>query len=235
MLGSFNLIAEQSLDDTSTPHDFLERLLEKELIQKEDNRIQRWIQQARFPTLKTLEGFDFPFQPSINKKHIYDLASCRFIESTENVIFLGPPGVGKTHLSIALGLEAINKGFEVKFLTLENFINAVEKLINNQQAPQRLLSSLLGPDLLILDEVDIYQTDINASNLLFEILYKRHERNSTVFTSNKPFSEWNKLFGSQTRAEMILDRITHHAHIVSIEGDSYRLKDKLEKLNKKES
>ncbi len=187
---SFDNLAKQSVENSSTPYGFLENLLDKELLWKEDNRLQRWIQKARFPWKRTLTDFDFSFQPKIDMVLIHELASCRFIGKSENIVLLGPPGVGKTHLATALGLEAIHQGHEVRFL-----------------------ASLLRPELLILDEMDLY------------------EKGSIIFTSNKAFSEWGKLFGNSTRAGVILDRINHHCTIVNIEGESYRFKDKPQSQN----
>lgn len=226
MCSSFNKLADRMFKQHKTFYDFLESLLEKELFYKEENRQQRWIQQARFPRLKTLIDFDFSFQPKLNKRMIHEFASCRFIDKVENVIFLGPPGVGKTHLSIALGLEAIQKGYEVRFLTLSRLIESVEKTDNDAQSRHRLLGALLRPRLLILDEMDLHDTTITSSTFLFKLLQDRYEKGSIIFTSNKAFTEWGKLFDNKTRAGAIVDRILHHAITIPIEGESYRLKGK---------
>lgn len=223
---SFDKLASRMFKEHATFYDFLESLLEKELCYKEENRQQRWIQQARFPWLKTLVDFDFSFQPKLNKRLVYELASCRFIDRAENVIFLGPPGVGKTHLSIALGLEAIQKGYEVRFLTLAQLIESVEKTDNDAVLRHRLLGMLLRPKLLILDEMDLHDTTLTSSTFLFKLLQDRYEKGSIVFTSNKAFAEWGKLFDNKTRAGAIVDRILHHAITIPIEGESYRLKGK---------
>lgn len=221
---SFDKLASKMFKPHVTFYDFLESLLEKELSYKEESRQQRWIQQARFPWQKTLVDFDFSFQPKLNKRLIYELASGRFIEKAENVIFLGPPGVGKTHLSIALGLEAIKKGHEVKFLTLAQLIKSVEKTDNDAELRHRLLGALLRPKLLILDEMDLHDTTVTSSTFLFKLLQDRYEKGSIIFTSNKAFSEWGKLFDNKTRASAIVDRILHHAITIPIEGESWRLK-----------
>lgn len=227
MRSSFDKIADQMLKRQATFYDFLEGLLEIELSYKEENRQQRWIQQARFPWIKTLADFDFSFQPKLNKSLIYELASCRFIEKAENAIFLGDPGVGKTHLSIALGLEAIQKGYEVRFLTLLQLIESADKTEGDALLRHRLLGSLLRPKLLILDEMDLHNTSTTSSTFLFKLLQERYEKGSIIFTSNKAFSEWGRLFENETRAGAAIDRILHHSAIIPIEGKSYRLEGRL--------
>lgn len=226
MRSTFHTLAQKNITSAKqNPYDFLESLLEKELFLKEENRRLRWIQQAHFPCKKTLNGFDFSFQPSIDKRQIFDLASGRYISQKVNVFFLGPSGVGKTHLSIALGLEAIEKGYDVKFLTLRDFIEAIDKNYDTEDGEKlvRFSSSLLRPKLLILDEMDLYDINPIASALLFKLLYDRYEKGSIIFTSNRSFTEWSKLFGNATKANTILDRITHHRLIINIKGESYRL------------
>lgn len=227
MRSSFDQIAQEMIKRNATYYDFLESLLEKELSYKEDNRQQRWIQQARFPWIKTLAEFDFSFQPKLNKRLIYELASCRYIDKAENIIFLGAPGVGKTHLSIALGIEAIQKGYEVRFLTLAQLIESADKTEGDGLLRHRLLGSLLRSRILILDEMDLHDTTTISSTFLFKLLQDRYEKGSIIFTSNKAFTEWGALFENETRAEAAIDRIVHHAVIIHIEGDSYRIKDRL--------
>lgn len=223
---TFEVMAKTALKNDSLPLDFLEDLLEKEITWKEANRIERWIQQARFPWKKTLEDFDFSFQPTIDKKQIYEFASCRFIDRAENIIFLGPPGVGKTHLAIALGLKAIQKGKEVKFVRLDQLIDMVDKA-NDAILLRRLFGTLMLPKLLIIDEMDFYETNLATGTFLFKLLQQRYEKGSVIFTSNKSFDQWGKIFGSHARTLAIIDRIAHHGEIVNIEGESYRIKDKI--------
>lgn len=223
MAMSLKNVEQDIRDKHGTKLDFMESLLEKEFTYKEGSRLARWMQQARFPFKKTIGDFDFDFQPSIDKSEINELMSCRFIGQGKNVIFLGQAGVGKTHLSIALGLEAINRGFEARFLRLDQLIEMVEA--TDESSSPRLLRTLVRPRLLILDDIDFYDTGKNASDFLFQLMSRRYdERVSTILTSNKVFGDWEPLFGGP-RAEAIVDRIIGGAHIININGKSYRTKD----------
>lgn len=227
MRTSFDKLAQEAIKENKTPYDFLDSLLEKEIAWKEANRIDRWIQQSNLPKGMTLDNFDFSFQSSINKAQIYDLSSCRFIEKAENIIFLGPEGVGKTHLASGLGYEAIFKGCEVKFLTLSQLIKLVDRYPDDGMSRQRLFRTLSLPRLLILDEIDLYRVSEEVSIFLLRLLREeRYERGSIIFTSNKSFTQWGKLFGDNTQATTTIGRIIHHAHIITINGESYRLKGK---------
>ena len=229
MYGSFEQLAEEGIKNHITLYDFLETLLEKEVVLKEDSRTVRWIQQARFPWQKTLKEFDFAFQPSINQAFIHELASARFVKQGKNVIFLGPPGVGKTHLSIALGIEAISQGYDVRFVLLNDLIDQFLKCDGNIVRVQRLLATLLRPKVLILDDIDYYTMGEDTSEFVFKLVIQRYNNNmSMIFTSNKSFDDWGGLFVQRQRASSAIDRITERAEIVEISGTSYRLKDKVD-------
>lgn len=227
---SYKQVAERINRSHGTFYDYLQNILEKEMGYKEDHRVERWIQNARFPYKKTLHEFDFSFQPNIDRRQINDLASCRFIDEGKNIIFLGPPGVGKTHLSVGLGFEGIQKGYETRFLRLDEFISRVEEHPEIDHS-SRIFKAYERPRLLILDDIDFFSTDKNASTLLFKLVCQRHDkRASTIFTSNKKFSEWGELFGSKERAGAAIDRIVGDAVIINITGQSYRIKDKVKRL-----
>ncbi len=231
---SLDTISQRSLAEHFTPFDFLENLLEKEIAWREASRRLRWIQQAHFPGLRSIADFRFEDRPSVDRALVNELASCRFIENCQNIVLFGPTGMGKTHLAISFGIEAIDNGFEVRFLTLRELIDIVNKYIPKEQGEIRLTRMLLAPRLLILDEMDLYHVEPIVSRFLFRILYDRYEKGSVIFTSNHLFSQWGCLFGDKTSANKILDRINHHCTIINInEGQSYRIKDKLNGQEKK--
>ena len=224
---SFENIAERINQSHGILYDFLASILEKEMVYKEENRIERWTQQARFCYKRTIEEFDFDFQPSIDRRLINELATCRFIEKGKNIIFVGKPGVGKTHLAIGLGLEAINSGYETRFLKLDEFIDRVEEE-KETHSTAKIFKMFVRPHLLILDDIDFYQTGENAGTVLFRLICRRYETGvSTIFTSNKNSSEWGKLFGPPQRATAALDRIIGNAIAIKITGPSYRVSEKV--------
>jgi DNA replication protein DnaC len=178
------------------------------------------LKQARLPWLKTLDQFDFDAQPSIDRKQIRELAGLSFVERAHNVVLLGPPGVGKTHLAIALGLAAIAQGQHVHFLSAAELT-----ALPPEQMPARLLA-LSKPKLLILDEMGYLPFDRPAANFLFQLVSRRYERGAIILTSNKSYGEWGDIFSDQVLAAAILDRLLHHSVTITIRGESYRLKDK---------
>lgn len=204
--------------------DYLYRLVESEVLSKKDRSINRRIQLSRFPFIKRLEEFDFSFQPKIDEKLIRELACLNFMESAKNIIFLGPPGVGKTHLAIALGIKACLQNKRVAFYTAESITTELA-LADATGRLKPLLETLMKVELLIIDELGYIELNKKIASLLFQLVAKRYEKNSTIITSNKPFEEWGQIFGDEVVAAAIIDRLLHHGYPFLINGSSYRLKN----------
>jgi len=180
---------------------------------------------ARFPFVRTLEGFEFEAQPSIDPGKIRDLATCRWVANGDNVVLLGPPGVGKTHLEVALGREAVARGYTVQFTTAMELLGSLVK--GQQQGTlEARLAQYSKPKLLIIDELGYLPLEPQAGHLFFQLISRRYEQGSVLISSNRPVEEWDEVFGDQVVAAAILDRLMHHSHVVTIRGDSYRLREK---------
>jgi DNA replication protein DnaC len=180
---------------------------------------------AGFPVKKMLEEFDFEFQSSVDKKVVEDLATLRFVHNAENVVLLGPPGVGKSHLAIALGIEAVKAGISVYFTNTGNLIERL-KIANREGVLEKKLRNLMKYKVLIIDEIGYLPFDEEGAHCLFQLISKRYEKNSTIFTSNKSYGEWGEIFQDQVIAAAVLDRILHHCTTINIKGESYRLKER---------
>ena len=186
--------------------------------------IERRIKAAKFPATKSLDSFDYKVIASLNKVLTMQLARCEFVDHRHNVIALGPSGTGKTHVALGLGLAACQKGLKVRFTTAAALVHELIEAVDERRL-QRLQKQLTSQDLLIIDELGFVPLSKSGAELLFEIISQRYERGSIIITSNLPFDEWTEIFGSERLTGAILDRLTHHVHILEMNGDSFRLRE----------
>jgi DNA replication protein DnaC len=217
---------ERATREQTTYLGFLNDLLSQELTERQKRNLEVRTKLAHLPYRKTLNEFDFSFQPSIDERLIRELATMNFVARSENVLFLGPPGVGKSHLTVALALEAISQGLSVYFVTLAHLIEDLRKSHEENRLDKRL-RVYTRPRILLIDEVGYLPMDRVAAHLFFQVISARYERGSIIMTSNKNFGEWGELMGDSILATAVLDRLLHHSHIINIRGNSYRLKDKM--------
>jgi DNA replication protein DnaC len=202
---------------------FLLRLVELELIDRERRMVERRIRAARFPAVKSFDTFDFAAIPALNKPLVLELARCEYVVARDNIIALGNSGTGKTHVCLALGLAACQRGLSVAFTTAAGLVHQLMEA-RDEKRLLRLQAQLAAVKLLIVDELGYVPLSQTGAELLFEVFSQRHEYGSTIVSSNLPFDEWTSVFGNQRLTGALLDRLTHHVHILEMNGESYRLK-----------
>ena len=218
-------VCEQAAKQELDLRGFLSQALETEWRGRQLRGIEARLKLARFPWVKTLEQFDFDFQPSVDRKVVRELAGLAFVERAQNVVLLGQPGVGKTHLAVALGVKAVEAGYSALFLTLETLMTRLTRA-KHENRLERVLQQLTYPRVLILDEMGYLPLSREEASLFFRLLVRRYERGSLIVTSNKSFIDWGEIFNDQVLATAILDRLLHHATTLNIKGESYRLREK---------
>jgi DNA replication protein DnaC len=222
---SVDRLAERARAESWTHEQFLTACLEREVAARQSNGGEIRIRAAHFPATKTLEEFDYDHQRSLKRDVIAHLGALDFVEAKENVVFLGPPGTGKTHLAIGLSVRACQAGHRVLFATAAQWVTQLAEA-HNAGRLQAELTRLGRYPLVVIDEVGYIPFEAEAANLFFQFVSARYERASVIVTSNKPFGRWGEVFGDATVAAAMIDRLVHHAEVVSMKGDSYRLKDR---------
>ena len=230
ILREYDKVARQCAVEQVDYQHYLLRITELELLDRERRATERRIRQAKFPVVKTMDSFDFLAIPSVNKTLVLELARCEFLARRENVLLLGNSGTGKTHIALALGLAACQRGHRVRFTTTAALVSELIEA-RDEKKLLRFQKQIASYELLIVDELGFVPLSKTGAELLFEMLSQRYERGSTLITSNLPFQEWTEVLGSERLTGALLDRLTHHVHILEMNADSYRLKQSRRKPN----
>lgn len=224
---------ERAVKEDLNVVEVLDYILSGEAKAKTGRAVENQIKMSGFPFKKTFDMFDFSFQPSIDKKQIDELRTMRFVENKENIVFLGTSGVGKTHLAVALGILAAQNRYSTYYINCSTLIDQLNKAHFENRLPERL-KHFSKYKVLIIDEIGYLPMNIQGANLFFQLIARRYEKNSTILTSNKMFSQWNEVFSDLTIASAILDRVLHHSTVINIKGESYRLKERKEFMKQKQ-
>lgn len=203
--------------------EFIYSLCQGEIKAREENAAKRRMAYAQFPFIKTIEDFDFTYQPGITKRQVNQLLDMQWLDQAYNLIFLGPPGLGKSHLAVALGIKAVQKGYNVSFMTMEDLIRHL-KLQGTASRSRQKIKRIISSDLVIIDEIGFVPIKREESNLFFQLITTLYEQTSLIITSNKGFEDWAELMGDPVITTAILDRIVHHSEIFNLTGESYRVK-----------
>lgn len=218
----YDEVAERAAQQEWGYRDYLRHLLEEELLAREENQMRRRLRRAAFPFEKTVEQFDFVFRPELKQQVFRNYLDPCFVHQGRTLVFIGPPGVGKTHLSVSIGLKMIGHGFDVRFVTVQSLVN--KALGVESQERKKVLRPLLLCDLLILDEFGYLPADPGVGPLLYELVAGRYEHKATVVTSNKSLPEWGRILGDTALAAALIDRLVHHGEVYYFEGESYRVR-----------